>query len=91
MSQLEFQVSGLLCQTVWGTMLFPLVILTSYVKLQPLADGGDQDRVAVEGASLTMLGDAGAPGRAVQHNKMRKYIATIHNTIKRMVVNLNVH
>ena len=64
-----------------GTMLFPLVILTSYVKLQPL-DGDDQDRVAVGGMSLTSLGDAGAPGQAVQHNKNKNYIATTQPTIK---------
>ena len=65
-----------------GTMLFPLVILTSYVKLQPLEDGDDQDRVAVGGTSLTTLGDAGAPGQAVQHNKNKNYIATTQHTIK---------
>ena len=57
-------------------MLLPLVILTSYVKLQPLEDGDDQDRVAVGGTPLERLGDAGAPGQAEQRNKNKQQHST---------------
>ena len=36
---------------------------TSYMKLHPLADGGDQDREAVGGMLLTSVGDFGGPGQ----------------------------
>ena len=51
-----------------GALLFPLVYATSYVKLQPLEDGDDQDTVAVGGTPLERLGDAGAPGQAAEYN-----------------------
>ena len=57
-----------------GTIMVPFVHETSYWKLQPLEDGGDQETTALGGTSLVRVGDAGAPGQALAHNTTQKRV-----------------
>ena len=49
-----------------GRMTLPFVQETIYSMFKaPLADGGDQERSALGGTSLTTIGASGAPGQSV--------------------------
>ena len=49
-----------------GTMMVPFGHETWYTMVQsPVSDGGAQDRVALGGMLLIIVGASGAPGQAV--------------------------
>ena len=57
-----------------GRMTLPFVQETSYSMLKaPLADGGDQARMAVGGMPLTRVGASGGPGQTVAYNKTQAH------------------
>ena len=69
--------SSVICPVVpacLGTMTLPFVQEASYSMLKaPLADGGDQARMAIGGMPLTRVSASGGPGQSVAYNNTQAH------------------
>ena len=73
--------SSVICPVVpacLGTMTLPFVQETSYSMLKPpLADGGDQARMAIGGMPLTRVSASGGPGQSVACNNTQAHHSSL--------------